>query len=207
MLHILGRSIAGLVGATCLACAGDVDVPADVAQTGGAGGAEAQGAVTTGAGSTATGPGTGAGTGGVGAGGAPAGGAGVGGEDGGTPGVACSDAVCVAGEQCLVCDPADPASVGQCVQQFTGTCEQWGMYPPLRMACDDHQDCARGERCAVYEGSLGTYTGCWPDGDCTDGCTTCGVHIACSTLADCPACATGCEPYNAPGYPVRVCSW
>jgi hypothetical protein len=104
----------------------------------------------------------------------------------------------------------DADAAKQCVPEFTGNCNEWGMYPPLRMSCDGQEDCAaEGELCMLYEGSLGTYTGCWPfDGgppdDCSQNCS-CGFDIVCRTLADCPACARSCEPYNGPGYPVAVC--
>jgi hypothetical protein len=191
-------------------CGGDV---VDGAGPGGAGGGSAGGGTPTstsghgGNGITATtGTGGGDGPGGAGGGGGATASGGGGAGGGAGPGVACGAMTCDAGDECLVCDPADPDPDEQCVPHFGGTCGTWGMFPPLRIGCEGPGDCATGETCALFEGSLGTYTTCEPSDDCPDPCANCFYRV-CRTLADCPPCATSCAPYQAPAYPLSVCTF
>ncbi len=194
--------------------------------TGGSGGTPSGGTAGTGgiAGAAATGGiaggGVGGATGGAGGTSGAAGGGGVGGGSGGIgggtggvsggPGVGCGAATCTAPEACVVCDPTNPQSQKICAQGFGNVCGAWGNVPPLRLFCDGPEDCTTPEQCVVIEGSVGTYGQCQKPSDCALNCT-CGQwsNVLCRTLADCPACATKCEPYQqsptGPKYPVNVC--
>jgi hypothetical protein len=168
--------------------------------TGGSGGT---GAIGGGSGGAAGGA-AGAGTGGV---SGAAGQAGSGGGAGG-PGVSCGGATCTAAEACLVCDPTGAQSPKTCVTGFGDTCPT---FPNLRLFCDDHGDCTATEKCMMVEGSVGTYAQCIEPSACSEDCS-CGPGAfaqVCTTLADCPACATTCKPYQQSGqggsFPVNVC--
>jgi len=211
--HWLTRSMMISAALSLAACGSEVleqDRSAGGAANGGGGGTRdaSGGAEPGGAGPTGA-----AETGGTGNTGGDAGGEGGHGEGGvGAHAVGqwvCGDTLCSASEQCLICAPEAPDAEGKCVEEFTGTCDAWGeLYPALYMSCDGHEDCGQGARCILMEGSLGTYTQCWSceEDDCAEVCESQWPGLTCRTLADCPACATGCSPYQ-PGYPVSVCTF
>ena len=137
------------------------------------------------------------------------GGSGNGGAAGG-PGIQCGSAVCTGTQECVICDLGGTQLPKKCAEPNQANCTA---YPILRMSCDDHGDCPSGESCGVYEGALGTYVQCAAADSCANDCSCPGGTYArvCTTLADCPACATSCgayEPYpGAPSIPVNVCRW
>lgn len=145
------------------------------------------------------------GSGGRGAGWQP--GIGGGGSGGASPtaGVACGEETCFEPGYCLLCDPTGNPRERGCGEGFGNECREWGRYPPLRMLCDDHGDCGDGDVCALFEGSLGTYTDCWEAPGCLENCEACFAKVACETLDDCPPCSTACMPHTDPDYPVSVC--
>ncbi len=139
--------------------------------------------------------------------------AGTSGTAGGGNGVACGPVTCSAPDACLVCDPLDPNTERSCVEGFSDGCGIWGPVPPLRLFCDDAGVCASTERCAIIEGSVGTYAQCLESPDCAADCSCTGgsANVRCGTVADCPQCAKSCAPYrqypDGPEYPVNVCTW
>lgn len=122
-------------------------------------------------------------------------------ETGGAGRIRCGDAVCAAPARCEICRPGLPDAPRICTTT-KNDCLPWGEVLPLRMSCDDHSDCAPDARCAVVEGSDGTYTQCvsMPTTDCKG-----FAKIVCSSLADCPPCATRCAGYRGDRYPVSTC--
>lgn len=115
--------------------------------------------------------------------------------DGATAGVPCGATSCSSPMFCLYCDPTSPAGKTSCETDVAVHCTPWGDYPPLRVSCDGPEDCQPHERCALLEGSLGTYVECLPKT---------APSVVCRSLGECPAEAKTCEPYAA-GYAVRVC--
>jgi hypothetical protein len=111
--------------------------------------------------------------------------------------VTCGAVDCVTPAWCQICNPMDPQGQKTCESAPGDTCRPpWGNYPPLRMSCDGQEDCAPGERCILFEGSIGTYVRCL---------AVTGGKLVCRGLQDCPTDAGACAPYNAPGYPVSIC--
>lgn len=122
--------------------------------------------------------------------------------DAAATGVSCGAATCTSPSYCMICRPGDPTPAAACTTDMAVMCPSWGDRPPLRVSCDGHEDCAAAERCAVVEGSLGTYARCvsMPTTDCKV-----GMQILCRSLADCPPCAKSCAPYGGASYPIRSC--
>jgi hypothetical protein len=115
-----------------------------------------------------------------------------------TVGVTCGTSSCAAPAFCHICDPITPASARSCETDPAKSCSPRGDYPPLRVSCDGQEDCKANERCVLFEGSVGTYVRCMPEGNFGS--------IVCRSPADCAPHAKTCEAYATPGYAVRVCN-
>lgn len=178
---------------------------------GGTGGALGGSAGSGGASGGAAGAGVG-GAGGVGGGaGGPAGGSGgvagsSGAGGGANPGIPCGPQVCIGIQACEICNPGGAQSPKTCITGGT-TCSS----PSLLLFCDDKADCPNDGDCYLVPGSTGTTALCIDSNTCVETC--CSTRTArrlCNTLADCPACATSCVPYQpSPGqtFPVKICEF
>ena len=114
-------------------------------------------------------------------------------------GVECGAVICAAPAFCRICDPTNPIAARTCETDVQKGCPPpWGEQPPLRVSCDGQEDCPSGERCVLFEGSLGTYVQCMQGGPFSE--------VVCRAHADCSPTPKSCDPYGTADYPIRVCN-
>ncbi len=109
------------------------------------------------------------------------------------PGVACGAETCSSPRFCQICEPTNPASARSCQVATAPGCGT--NLPEVRQSCEGDEDCAPGEWCQMFEGSIATYVRCFA--------SEIGART-CRTGADCPAQTPSCEPYME-GYAILVC--